>query len=137
MHWARGWRRVRVAEKQGDGSCSAQCFCPHARGSGAGKNIHSLGRGGGDACLIAKYLPGLRSKGSTNHRQRGAKEERQGNLFLTVSKGKQLSGNFREAAHSLSISSLPSFIFSKLSWGSGGGVEWREELGDIGEHLSL
>lgn len=39
---------------------------------------------------------------------------------LIVSKGKQLSGTVREAAHSLSISSLPSFIFSNLSWGSGG-----------------
>lgn len=47
---------------------------------------------------------------------------------LIVSKGKQLSGTVREAAHSLSISSLPSFIFSKLSWGSRGlrgGVEGR------------
>lgn len=47
----------------------------------------------------------------------------------TVSEGKQLSGNFREAAHSLSISSLPSSVFSKLSWGGGGwdGVGWGVE----------
>jgi hypothetical protein len=71
------------------------------------------------AYLVGKYPPGFKKQGgSTSDRQTGAKEEEQGHWLqlafssLTVSEGKQLSGNHKqEAVYCLSINSLPSFIF--------------------------